>query len=119
MNENSRLIITVGGMLLSTLIGVLIPFISSLFDRKIRKEELHNEKLKNNLDKICNQYATFYKLEELYLDEIRELRLKNGIESKTEGIRNEFREEVYKTTSARIEFNESSILAEKDYLLKL
>lgn len=115
----STTIISVVGVLLGAAIGAIFSFISAMQDRKLKKEEFDNKKLKKRIGSICDQYATFYKLENLYLQEIKDLRLKIGKKSKTEGIRNEFRRKVYKTEQARINFNDSNIIKEKKYLMDL
>ncbi|MBD5439046.1 MAG: hypothetical protein HDR37_10900 [Treponema sp.] len=112
-------IISVVGVLLGATIGAIFPFISAMYDRKLRKEELDNEKLKKRIGSICDQYATFYKLEKLYLQEIKNLRQKTGKENEEDGIRNEFRKKIYKAGEPRIEFSDSGIIAEKKNLMDL
>ena len=125
MEETTVLIITISATLLGTLIGALFPFISSIQDRKLRKSELEEDKIrkenssiKNKYNKLCDQYATFYKLEMLYIMEIQRLRKDNKIENEIDGIRNQFRKEVYQQEVARIEFNDNSIIAQKFNLEK-
>ena len=120
MEEMTVLIISISATLLGTFIGALFPFISSIQDRKLRKTELEEDKIrkentaiKNKFNKVCDQYATFYKLESLYISEIQKLREGDGKENEINGIRNEFREKVYQQEATRIEFNDSSIIAQK------
>ena len=109
-------VVPVAGTLIGAVIGSALTFISSREERKLMESQLNNERLKNGLERICGQYATFYKVEERYLEEIRALRQKDGRTSAAEGIRNEFRGQVYGTGAPRIEYNASSIYAELERL---
>ena len=112
-------IIGIAATLAGTIAGGMFPFISSMLDRKMRAKELNYEKLKKSAGRICDQYVSFYRLEQLYLQEIQELRGQLGKESKRDGIQDEFRKKVYDAQSVKIEYSENGILAEKDWMMNL
>ena len=92
---------------LGALVGGVISFLGELTITK--KNEL-NEKTKKRYKNICKQFQTFCKLEELYIEEIIELRKALNKENKPKGVKDEFRNKVYKDSEcARIEYNQSSI----------
>lgn len=123
----SEQIIGIAATLAGTIMGGLFSSISSMLDRKLRKDELAADKrsenmnrLKKNMTDICDQYATFYRLERLYLQEIQALRRAAGKENEIDGIRNEFRAQVYKDgNNARIKYNDSGIFDEKERLMAM
>ena len=112
-------IIGIAATLAGTIAGGLFSSISSMLDRKMRAKELNYEKLKKSAGRICDQYVSFYRLEQLYLQEIQELRGQLGKESKRDGIQDEFRKKVYDAQSVKIEYSENGILAEKDWMMNL
>ena len=118
MNLSNEIIVAIAAFFGAAL-GGLFSFISSMLDRKMREKELNYEKLKKSAGRICDQYVSFYRLEQLYLQEIQELRGQLGKESKRDGIQDEFRKKVYDAQSVKIEYSENGILAEKDWMMNL
>lgn len=106
------------GAFVGSALASVIGLITSYLDRKARREEMEKNaftnKQKNKARSLCDQIATYYRLEQLYIDEIKNLRAKG----ETTGIMNEFRNKVYTASESnvRIELNDSSVLAEKEYL---
>lgn len=88
--------------IVGTISGVLI---TCCFQRASAKKERQKQKIKNTY----YQFATLFKLEELYISEIVKLRNSNGKECKEKGVMNEFRNRVYEEGFSRVEYNESSI----------
>ena len=104
------------GAFIGALGGSVLGFITSYLDRKQRKSEMDAARLTDRqraeARSLCNQIATFYRLEQEYIKEIQNHRGKGEIS----GIRNEFRSKVYDEGIARIELNDSEALAKKDSL---
>ncbi|MBO4728007.1 MAG: hypothetical protein J5631_06280 [Spirochaetaceae bacterium] len=120
MNNDTMIValFTFFGAFVGSALASVIGLITSYLDRKARREEMEKNaftnKQKNKARSLCDQIATYYRLEQLYIDEIKNLRAKG----ETTGIMNEFRNKVYTASESnvRIELNDSSVLAEKEYL---
>ncbi len=110
MEKYIDVLIPVVTALVGTLLGGFLPFLSSCADRKLRYKEINQENLKTKLKKMCDQYLTFYKLEEKYTEEIAELRSKTGKEYLSDGIRNEFRNKIYKHGFTHLDYSDNSII---------
>ena len=103
------------GASISALLASVISLIISHFDRKERRL---TDKQLTKARSLCDQIATFYRLEQLYLEEIKKLRGKGEIT----GIMNEFRNKVYTSNenqSVRITLNDSSAVELKDVLFEM
>ena len=104
--ENKELLLA-----LFTFLGGFVGGVIALIGQIIisNKNKL-TEKKKFRFIKVCKQFQTFCKLEDLYIEEIIELRKAQHKENKPKGVKDEFRQKVYKDSEcARIEYNQSSI----------
>ena len=124
MNRDTMIValFTFFGAFVGSALASVIGLITSYLDRKARREEMKKNdftnKQKNKARSLCDQIATYYLLEQLYLEEIKNLRGKGEIT----GIMNEFRNKIYTSNenqSARINLNDSSAAELKEVLFEM
>ncbi len=109
MGKNFELFVTVGGAFIGSLVGTISLLVSSYLDRRLRARELQEDKLKRKVEKLCKQYVSFYNLELLYLDEIKNLKEKMNEKCNIKGVQTKLRQELYKKGYNKIEYTASAV----------